>query len=111
MKVWNDIEKKAEIIRKQSLEGAATYKNPAKAVDEFIEKISYRAVSNAASGAAPGKLSGADINTAAGLETFLKSFEPGYGEDKQVTVLKEIKKEIIKGNQKQDKTAELAGAT
>lgn len=111
VEVWNDIEKKAEIIRKQSLEGAATYKNPAKAVDEFIEKISFRAVSNAASGAAPGKLSGADINTAAGLETFLKSFEPGYGEDKQVTVLKEIKKEIIKGNQKQDKTAELAGAT
>ncbi len=80
-------------------------------VDKIIEKISYRAVSNAASGAAPGKLSGADINTSAGLEMFLKSFEPGYGEDKQVTVLKEIKKEIIKGNQQQDKTAELAGAT
>ncbi|MGI9448430.1 MAG: hypothetical protein ACR2NI_12325, partial [Pirellulales bacterium] len=66
-----------------------------------------------ASGAAPGKLSGADINTAAGLETFLKSFEPGYGEAKEVVLLKEIKKEIIKGNNQQGKeqVAELAGAT
>lgn len=80
---------------------------------EFIEKISYRAVSNAASGAAPGKLSGADINTAAGLEMFLKSFEPGYGEAKEVVLLKEIKKEIQKGNNLQGKeqVANLAGAT
>lgn len=105
------IDKRAAEIEAQSKKGAATYKPPTEAIDKFIEKISYRAVSNAASGAAPGKLSGADISTSAGLEMFLKSFEPGYGEDKQVTLLKEIKKEIIKGNQKEDKTAELAGAT
>ena len=89
----------------------AGWKKPAEAVDKFIEKLNYRAVSNSASGSAPGKLSGSDINTAAGLETFLKSFEPGYGEDKQVTLLKEIKKEIVKGNNQVDKVAELAGAT
>ena len=112
LEAWNDIIKKSEIIRKQSLEGAATYKPPVDAVDKFIEKLNYRAVSNAASGAAPGKLSGSDINTAAGLETFLKSFEPGYGEDKQVTLLKEIKKEIQKGNNADNAPpVNLAGAT
>ena len=105
------IDKRAAEIEAQSKKGAATYKPPTEELDKFIEKISYRAVSNAASGAAPGKLSGADISTSAGLEMFLKSFETGYGEDKQVTLLKEIRKEIIKGNQKEDKTAELAGAT
>lgn len=107
-----EIAVRAEIIRKQSLEGAVTYKPTEDAVDKFIEKISFKAVSNAASGAAPGKLSGADINTAAGLEMFLKSFEPGYGEDKQVTLLKEIKKEIQKGNNADNAPpVNLAGAT
>ena len=111
--VQSRIDKRAAEIEAQSKKGAATYKPPTEAIDKFIEKISYRAVSNAASGAAPGKLSGADINTAAGLETFLKSFEPGYGEAKEVVLLKEIKKEIIKGNNQQGKeqVAELAGAT
>jgi hypothetical protein len=105
------IDKRAAEIAAAAKKGAATYTPPVDAVDKFIEKINYRAVSNAASGSAPGKLSGSDINTAAGLETFLKSFEPGYGEDKQVTLLKEIKKEIVKGNNQVDKVAELAGAT
>ena len=101
-------------IQDQRKKGALNPIKPVvEALDKVVEKISFRAVSNAASGAAPGKLSGADINTAAGLETFLKSFEPGYGEDKEVTLLKEIKKEIIKGNNQQGKeqVAELAGAT
>ncbi len=108
------LEEREKEIQDQRKKGDA---NPVKpvvdALDKVVEKISFRAVSNAASGAAPGKLSGADINTAAGLETFLKSFEPGYGEAKEVTLLKEIKKEIIKGNNQQGKeqVAELAGAT
>lgn len=106
------IDKRAAEIEAQSKKGAATYKPPTEAIDKFIEKISFRAVSNAASGAAPGKLSGADINTSAGLEMFLKSFEPGYGEDKQVTLLKEIKKEIQKGNNADNAPpVNLAGAT
>ena len=111
-RLTKEIAVRSEIIRKQSKEGAATYKPPVEAVDKFIEKLNYRAVSNAASGSAPGKLSGSDINTAAGLETFLKSFEPGYGEDKQVTLLKEIKKEIQKGNNADNAPpVNLAGAT
>ena len=42
---------------------------------------------------------------------FLKSFEPGYGEDKQVTLLKEIKKVLQKIETKPEVAAELAGAT
>ena len=104
-------DQRAVLKNAQDLGGEAA--RVAGAAGKFIDKITYTVASNAASGSAPGKLSGADINTAAGLETFLKSFEPGYGEDKEVTLLKEIKKEIIKGNnqQGQEKVAELAGAT
>lgn len=100
-------------IKDQRKPGAVQPIQPVvEAVDKFIEKLNYRAVSNAASGSAPGKLSGSDINTAAGLETFMKSFEPGYGEDKQVTLLKEIKKEIQKGNNADNAPpVNLAGAT
>lgn len=105
------IDARAKQIELNAKKGAATFKADPKAIDEFIDKITYRAVSNAASGSAPGKLSGADISTAAGLETYLKAFEPGYGEAKEVTLLKEIKKELVKVNNKPELAANLAGAT
>lgn len=110
-KIQVDLDKQKRILEETQNVNGETTRQAQQAVDKVVETVKYTIKSNAASGAAPGKLSGADINTSAGLEMFLKSFEPGYGEDKQVTVLKEIKKEIIKGNQQQDKTAELAGAT
>jgi hypothetical protein len=113
-KVDEKIAAREKEIQDQRKKGGVNPIQPVvEALDKVVEKISFRAVSNAASGSAPGKLSGADINTSAGLEMFLKSFEPGYGEPKEVVLLKEIKKEIQKGNNqdRQDKVAELAGAT
>ena len=102
IEVWNDIEKKAEMIRKQSLQGAKTWEKDEEALDKFIEKISYRAVSNAASGAAPGKLSAADATTQAGVELMLKSIDDGYKETKEVTMLKKIEKVLQKIEKKAD---------
>ncbi|MGI9448295.1 MAG: hypothetical protein ACR2NI_11640 [Pirellulales bacterium] len=106
-----EIDARAAKIRKDNKE--AGWQKPAEAVDKFIEKISFRAVSNAASGAAPGKLSGADINTSAGLEMFLKSFEPGYGEAKEVVLLKKSVKvqEKILAAVGNEKVVNVAGAT
>lgn len=105
-----EIAARAAKIRKDNKQ--AGWKKPAEALDEFIEKISFRAVSNAASGAAPGKLSGGlDARNQQGIELMMKSLDVGYMEEKQVTLLKEIKKEIIKGNAKPELAANLAGAT
>ena len=105
-----EIDARAAKIREDNKQ--AGWKKPAEAVDEFIEKISFRAVSNAASGAAPGKLSGGlDARNQQGIELMMKSLDVGYMEEKQVTLLKEIKKEIVKGNAKTELAANLAGAT
>jgi hypothetical protein len=60
--------------------------------DKFIEKITYSAASNAAS-ATPGKLTGGlDAREGGGIEMMFKYLEPGYGEDKEITLLKKIEK-------------------
>ena len=70
--------------------------------DKFIEKITFKAASNAASGAAPGKLSAADATTQAGVELMLKSIDDGYKETKEVTMLKKIEKVLQKIEKKAD---------
>lgn len=79
--------------------------------DKFIEKIGYAAASNAAS-ATPGKLTGGlDAREGGGIEMMFKYLEPGYGEDKEVTLLKKIEKVLkrIEGQGK-PRDAGIAGA-
>ena len=83
-------------VKAQGKKGDATFKPIVAALDKVTEKISYRAVSNAASGAAPGKLSAADATTQAGVELMLKSLDDGYKETKEVTMLKKIEKVLQK---------------
>jgi hypothetical protein len=81
-----------QLKRMLGLEGNGKVGDFGAAVDKFIEKITYSAASNAAS-ATPGKLTGGlDAREGGGIEMMFKYLEPGYGEDKEVTLLKKIEK-------------------
>jgi hypothetical protein len=96
--VADAIEKQRQILKNaQDLSGDA-----AREAGKFIDKITYSAASNAASGAAPGKLSAADATTQAGVELMLKSLDDGYKETKEVTMLKKIEKVLQKIEKKAD---------
>lgn len=98
------INKQREVLENaQNLGGDVA--RAADAAGKFIEKITYSAASNAASGAAPGKLSAADATTQAGVELMLKSLDDGYKETKEVTMLKKIEKVLQKIEKKADAPA------
>lgn len=94
-----------QVKRILGLEGKGKVGDFGAAAEKFIEKITYSAASNAASGAAPGKLSAADATTQAGVELMLKSLDDGYKETKEVTMLKKIEKVLQKIEKKADAPA------
>ena len=91
-----------QLKRMLGLEGNGKVGDFGQAAEKFIEKISFQVASNAASGAAPGKLSAADATTQAGVELMLKSLDDGYKETKEVTMLKKIEKVLQKIEKKAD---------
>jgi hypothetical protein len=81
-----------------------------KAADKFKDVFSV--ATNAISNNKPGQLSGADARTEEGVRLMMKSFEPGYGEAKEITLLKKSVKvqEKILAAVGNEQVANLAGA-
>jgi hypothetical protein len=81
-----------------------------KAADKFKDVFSV--ATNAISNNKPGQLSGADARTEEGIQLMMKAFEPGYGEAKEVVLLKKSVKvqEKILQAVANDKVANLQGA-
>ena len=84
-----------------------------KAVDKVVEKFKdvFTVVNNAATKTV-GKLSGATLDTQEGVELYLKSFDDGYGEAKEIILMKKQVKilEKIERNQGAEQVVNMAGA-
>lgn len=105
---WEAVLERQAALKEAAKPGKADFQPPL--ADKFMDKITFKALSNAAS-ATPGKLSAAEATTQAGVELMLKSKDDGYKETREVTLLKKIEKVLQKIEKKPEPpAANLQGA-